>query len=315
MDVSEIKELLHSGGLVVLFMLGVIIFIPLFMAAIDTFALFLMVFITGLSKCFWGSEEVVDEITTTTTSNSRRRLNLLEIISHIFWFRVITETGRCFLWAIIPTEFQPNLKAYLQGKHKGGKYTWSRRTPFVFKYLLNNPSETAADFAEAFTTRILANVGFHHFPSSSSDGNGNDNDNGNGNYNDNYNYNYQGCYDSRVYFFEQALSKSCFARELIERYNSIDWDNAGVSPPPPPTSFTGLEKRILRFYFAPEDNEWIEPFNNWFKWYTKTIHERIFPSQDYQVFEATVQFLFFSFLHDLVAPFISWFALFGITTL
>ena len=40
--------------------------------------------------------------------------------------------------------------------------------------------------------------------------------------------NYQGSYDSSVFSFEQAMSKSCFARKLIKRYNSINWDNARV---------------------------------------------------------------------------------------
>lgn len=78
--------------------------------------------------------------------------------------------------------------------------------------------------------------------------------------------------------------------------------------------FTDLEKRVLRgFYFKPEDNEWIKPLNNWFNWYIKTIHKRIFPSQDFQVFEATIKFMFFSFLHDTATPFISLFAMLGIT--
>lgn len=117
--------------------------------------------------------------------------------------------------------------------------------------------------------------------------------------------------------FEQVLSKSCFPRELVERYNSIDWDNnvGFPCPPPAPTQLSGLERKTFRFYFPFEDDEWVEPFNNWFNWYIKTIHRRIFASVDYLAFEATVKFLFFCFLHDLAAPFISWFALFGITTL
>lgn len=248
-----------------------------------------------LLKFFRASEEAVNE----TISNSgradnsgSRKLNLLEIITNLFWYHKIAEAGHSFIWAIIPKEYQQRMKAYEEFKGP-------RKTPSFIKELLS-PHETAEDFAENFTRRVLVNLGFHNLSSSS--------------LSTCYLTNkYPGCNDSRVSLFERVLSQSCFARELVKRYNSIDFYNNGLSPNAP-TMFTDLEKRILRgFYFIPNDDKWIEPMNNWFDWYIKTIHKRIFKSQDFQVFEATVKFLLFAFLHDTTAPFICLFDMFGIS--
>lgn len=297
----ELKEIALEIVFFVAF--AVVITIPFFFflfITVDILVLSFTLISTAIYKYFFGGRSSTDEdinedinisIVSSNNSGRRRRLNLVEIFTHLFWIRVITITGRFFVCAIIPIEFQYRWDD-----------PWNGKTFYIFEYSLNNPSTTAPDFAETFTRRILYNLGFTQYLSSSSDRNDV--------------YNYPGCHDYRVSIFEKILSKSCFARQLVERYNSIEWDNIdGVPQPPPPPLLSTLDRKIFTQFFPFKYQEWVQPVNNWFDWYTIVIHQRIFPSQDYRIVRGNAKFLFFCCLHDLLAPFISWLALFGITTL
>ncbi|KAJ0976514.1 hypothetical protein J5N97_011988 [Dioscorea zingiberensis] len=128
-----------------------------------------------------------------------------------------------------------------------------RQTPESFKYLLNN--HPSPDITEAFVITVLGHLGFRHLATS----------------------NYNGHTSTRLSlsarFFALMLAKNCFTRDLVSKYQSIDWA-AGIPPPPEfwPELVSGM----------PADGQWRQPLADWIKRFADIVHSRVFPDEEDQ---------------------------------
>ncbi|KAJ0976598.1 hypothetical protein J5N97_012072 [Dioscorea zingiberensis] len=142
------------------------------------------------------------------------------------------------------------------------------QTPESFKYILNN--HPSPDFTEAFVITVLGHLGFRHLGNSNVD---------------------TSCLSLYARFFALMLAKNCFTRDLLRKYQSIDWA-AGI--PPPPEFWPELVSRM------PTDGQWRQPLADWIKRFASIVHSRVFPSEPYSEIEAKVNFLFYSLVHDML---------------
>ncbi|KAJ0976597.1 hypothetical protein J5N97_012071 [Dioscorea zingiberensis] len=86
-----------------------------------------------------------------------------------------------------------------------------RQTPESLKYVLNN--HPSPDITEAFIVTVLGHLCFRHLATS------------------NYNVDTSCRLSLSARFFALMLAKNCFTRDLLSKYQSIDWA-AGIPPPP-----------------------------------------------------------------------------------
>ncbi|KAJ0976519.1 hypothetical protein J5N97_011993 [Dioscorea zingiberensis] len=146
-----------------------------------------------------------------------------------------------------------------------------RQTPESLKYVLNN--HPSPDITEAFIVTVLRHLGFRHLATS------------------NYNVDTSCRLSLSARFFALMLAKNCFTRDLLSKYQSIDWA-AGI--PPPPEFWPELVPRM------PADGQWRQPLADWIKRFAGIVHSRVFPDEPYSEIEAKVNFLFYSLIHDMV---------------
>ncbi|KAJ0976815.1 hypothetical protein J5N97_012289 [Dioscorea zingiberensis] len=143
-------------------------------------------------------------------------------------------------------------------------------TPESLKYVLND--HPSPDITEAFVITVLRHLGFRHLGTSN-------------------NVDMSQHLSSSARFFALMLAKNCFTRDLLSKYQSIDWA-AGI--PPPPEFWPEL------LSLMPADGQWRQPLADWIKRFAGIVHSRIFPGEPYDEIEAKVKFFFFSLIHDMV---------------
>ncbi|KAJ0980161.1 hypothetical protein J5N97_008416 [Dioscorea zingiberensis] len=197
---------------------------------------------------------------------------LKSTLSQGLWGFSIFFTGICSVVRSFPLEEQEDFVSQLvRFLNEGGQF------PQSFKDMLNNPSERAADVVELFTLFVLNLLGYSPVPASRLDDGIKDHD----------------LFPQSTLFFGFVLSESCFVRKLAERYKSIG--------DVPVVQLPELQmKEESRRALSQRDDGWREPAANWLKWFTRTIHERIFPSESYTEFEAKVNYLTVSLCHDVL---------------
>ncbi|KAJ0976602.1 hypothetical protein J5N97_012076 [Dioscorea zingiberensis] len=145
------------------------------------------------------------------------------------------------------------------------------QTPESLKYILNN--HPSPDITEAFVITVLGHLGFRHLGTSN-------------------NVHTSTRLSLSARFFALMLAKNCFTRDLVSKYQSIDWA-AGIPPPPEfwPELVSGM----------PADGQWRQPLADWIKRFAGIVHSRVFSSEvPYDEIQGKVNFLFYSLVHDMV---------------